>query len=101
MSHSTLFLLIAVPFGFLAAATFGWLVIRLLENASSEMRCGHCTYPTKGIESLTCPECGADLRMAGIVKGRPVNPGVLILLTALATASMLVALFFISLCRFY
>lgn len=29
--------------------------------------CGKCGYPARGIESLNCPECGADLREVGIV----------------------------------
>lgn len=29
--------------------------------------CGRCGYFVRGIESLTCPECGADLREVGIV----------------------------------
>jgi hypothetical protein len=28
--------------------------------------CGHCGYIVRGISSLTCPECGSDLREAGI-----------------------------------
>lgn len=29
--------------------------------------CGKCRYPVRGISSLTCPECGADLRLVGTV----------------------------------
>jgi hypothetical protein len=32
--------------------------------------CGSCGYDTTGLLSLTCPECGADLRVAGITRGR-------------------------------
>jgi hypothetical protein len=28
--------------------------------------CGHCRYVVRGIASLTCPECGSDLREVGI-----------------------------------
>eukprot|EP00752_Nemacystus_decipiens_P015798 g14108.t1 len=28
--------------------------------------CGRCGYPTRGITSFECPECGADLREVGI-----------------------------------
>lgn len=31
--------------------------------------CGNCGYPAKGISTLNCPECGADLREVGIVTG--------------------------------
>ena len=33
-------------------------------------RCGSCCYDTTGLTSLTCPECGADLRVAGITHDR-------------------------------
>ena len=56
------------------------LVARALSNArggaaSSPARagappgCGACGYDTTGLASLTCPECGADLRVAGITRG--------------------------------
>ncbi len=32
-----------------------------------EPACGKCGYPARGIGSLECPECGADLREAGII----------------------------------
>src|SRR6188474_1599547 len=39
-------------------------------------RCGACGYDTTGLTTLTCPECGADLRAAGITRGRPTStPG--------------------------
>ena len=31
--------------------------------------CGRCGYSVKGLESLNCPECGADLREVGIQHG--------------------------------
>jgi hypothetical protein len=34
-------------------------------------RCGSCGYDTTGLTTLTCPECGADLRAAGISRGGP------------------------------
>lgn len=30
-------------------------------------RCGACGYAVRGVKTLTCPECGSDLREAGIV----------------------------------
>lgn len=41
-------------------------------KGSGEMSCGACGYPVRGLEALNCPECGADLRMAGI--NRSGNP---------------------------
>jgi len=37
------------------------------ERRITEPSCGSCGYPTRGLGSLDCPECGADLREAGIV----------------------------------
>lgn len=34
--------------------------------AIREPVCNHCGYPTQGLPSLTCPECGSDLRVVGI-----------------------------------
>lgn len=42
-------------------------------GASSEMSCGACGYAVRGLTQLNCPECGADLREAGI--GRTGSPG--------------------------
>ncbi len=28
--------------------------------------CGHCGYATRGLSAMKCPECGVDLREAGI-----------------------------------
>lgn len=36
-------------------------------------RCGSCEYDTTGLMTLTCPECGADLRVAGINHGGPTH----------------------------
>jgi hypothetical protein len=33
-------------------------------------RCGACGYDTTGLTDLRCPECGADLRVAGITRRR-------------------------------
>lgn len=42
-------------------------------GSSSEMSCGACGYAVRGLTQLNCPECGADLREAGI--GRTGSPG--------------------------
>ncbi|MBI1335737.1 MAG: hypothetical protein GC164_02110 [Phycisphaera sp.] len=39
-------------------------------NAGEGMACGKCGYNVRGLSQLNCPECGADLREAGIVKGK-------------------------------
>lgn len=38
-------------------------------TAGGEMSCGSCGYAVKGLTQLNCPECGADLREAGINRG--------------------------------
>lgn len=35
-------------------------------TATKEMACGSCGYAVKGLTQLNCPECGVDLREAGI-----------------------------------
>ncbi|MEM6391907.1 MAG: hypothetical protein AAF797_03970 [Planctomycetota bacterium] len=37
-------------------------------EADRPMGCGECGYAVDGLEGLTCPECGADLRVVGIKK---------------------------------
>ena len=37
------------------------------ERRITEPVCGNCGYPSRGLGSLDCPECGADLREAGII----------------------------------
>jgi len=39
-------------------------------GTKGEMSCGGCGYAVRGLESLNCPECGADLRMVGITRGQ-------------------------------
>lgn len=50
------------------------LPLRPAEPAAEEVpddpRCGNCRYIVRGIPSLTCPECGRDLREVGINVGR-------------------------------
>lgn len=47
--------------------------------------CGNCGYPARGITTFECPECGADLREAGIVRpGQGGGRAGLIIVTALA-----------------
>jgi len=37
----------------------------------SDPSCGNCGYAARGISTLTCPECGSDLREVGIVRHQP------------------------------
>ncbi len=51
-----------------AAATFFYYRRQARHTASiNEPACGSCRYPVRGLEAMTCPECGTDLREAGII----------------------------------
>jgi hypothetical protein len=45
------------------------------EGRVPEPCCGRCRYPVQGTPTFICPECGTDLRDAGILTpardGRP------------------------------
>jgi hypothetical protein len=54
---------------------------------SADPVCGKCGYCVRGIEGLTCPECGSDLREVGILTSRhrrPATPWVYFALWTLA-----------------
>ena len=54
--------------------------------AAAAPRCGSCGYDTTGLTTLTCPECGADLRVAGITRGGPDYPVAAFAVSLLALA---------------
>ncbi|HEX8913987.1 MAG TPA: hypothetical protein VF796_16685 [Humisphaera sp.] len=45
-------------------------------GSPDEPRCGGCGYIVLGLESMTCPECGEDLRRVGIDAGQRRGAGV-------------------------
>ena len=57
----------------LALAAVAFVAVRAVwfparrRNAVSAPSCGRCGYNTTGLASLTCPECGGDLRAVGIL----------------------------------
>ena len=57
---------------------FGCLLIALRRSWSrkraKESVCGNCGYPAKGLPTLTCPECGSDLRDVGIITPKMPRP---------------------------
>lgn len=79
MSPILIVILILMALVFLVAVT--WVALstffdlsdrRYISPASAGRRvtepaCGRCGYPARGLGSLDCPECGADLRDVGIV----------------------------------
>ena len=68
-------LISATVLGLLLASVVGlgvlwYRVLRRPKDAASGPSCGQCGYGVRGIGSMQCPECGADLREAGIVTPR-------------------------------
>ena len=57
----------------LGLALIAWAVITIIravtlpKSAKHEPVCEACGYPTAGLETFTCPECGSDLRVSGII----------------------------------
>jgi hypothetical protein len=59
-----------IPFlGLAVVFIVGFLVARVLRRrkAVTQPACGNCGYFVRGIATFICPECGQDLREAGIV----------------------------------
>ena len=59
-----------IPFlGLVVVFIVGFLVARVLwrRKAVTQPACGNCGYFVRGIATFICPECGQDLREAGIV----------------------------------
>ncbi len=57
-------------------------------------RCGKCDYNVTGLDSLTCPECGSDLRRVGIINAaeqRRLGRGPLIAAAVLFTFTVALA----------
>src|SRR5215831_14959884 len=43
-----------------------WVTLTPPPRRLREPGCGRCGYPVTGLATPECPECGADLRLAGI-----------------------------------
>lgn len=61
------FLEILILTGLAVAIVFVVLVRRRYRATPADPQCGKCGYIVRGVPSLRCPECGADLREVGIV----------------------------------
>lgn len=44
-----------------------WRAVALPRNAVTEPSCAKCHYPTAGLVSNICPECGSDLKVVGLL----------------------------------
>jgi hypothetical protein len=66
----TLFIVIVVGMAVLAIiGAVVWLLVRRPRGGDpSLMACGACGYSVRGVQTTACPECGADLREAGIAR---------------------------------
>jgi len=62
---------------------------RSRSGAGNEMACGSCGYAVRGLTQWACPECGADLREAGIRSGGSSGKRVLGMLLTIACGSVL------------
>jgi hypothetical protein len=72
MGFSLIFLIVILEL--LAGSVIGlaalWYRVLRRQRGDDLPACAKCGYATRGLESLHCPECGADLREEGIVTPR-------------------------------
>ena len=54
--------------GGIVVAGVMFLIVKKGKGGKSMMSCGACGYPVKGSATMSCAECGADLREVGIDK---------------------------------
>lgn len=80
-----LFILVGLVAGVVLWASGG----RSRSHAGNEMACGSCGYAVRGLTQWTCPECGADLREAGIRSGGSSGRRVLGMLLTIACGAVL------------
>jgi len=73
VSLSPLLFALLVP-GAAALVVLWVLGRRRREAATAAPVCGACGYNTVGLTSLTCPECGSDLRAVGILTPHTAAP---------------------------
>lgn len=76
-------LLFFVVLGFVLAGAVSSIVFAVLvRRRVGPPACGVCHYAVEGLTSFNCPECGADLRKAGITTRRPLKSAFAIALAA-------------------
>ena len=78
-----------------------WMVIRSKRSSSDLAKCGQCGYAVRGVSTFECPECGTDLREAGIVKPQNSKSAVraIVLVSTIGGLVILAMLFFLLLAR--
>jgi hypothetical protein len=66
-------LLVLVGLFLTSVALFHWQ--RKEKRRPPYLSCGQCGYPTVGLPTAVCPECGSDLSTVGTVRGTSRLPG--------------------------
>ena len=64
----------------------------LMRRGVGPPACGVCHYAVEGLTSFDCPECGVDLRKAGITTQRPIKRAFTVALAAGLSVCFLVIL---------
>ncbi len=82
-----------VVLGIVHAAVISTAVFAvLMRRGAGPPACGVCHYAVEGLTSFDCPECGVDLRKAGITTQRPIKRAFTIALAAGLGVAFLVIL---------
>ncbi|MBT8484290.1 MAG: hypothetical protein HKO59_04405 [Phycisphaerales bacterium] len=61
------FMTVLIGFGLAIACVLLLMMASKRRRTVPHPSCGQCKYAVAGLETLTCPECGADLREVGIL----------------------------------
>lgn len=86
---------------FVAAPIAGFLLWRRRGGSEGDsLVCGACGYPVRGMTALNCPECGADLREAGIVKPTRSSGGSVVMVIVLTIFSLMILMGLLSFVTF-
>ena len=94
MAMLLVFIVIALLLGCLIAGIVLWSTSG--SGGSGEMSCGACGYAVRGLTQLNCPECGVDLREAGINKGASVGRRATGMILTIGSLSVFLLFFLLS-----
>lgn len=96
MAFTLLLTLFVLAFASIASGIVLWKSNKRTDPMS-HMGCGDCGYSVQGLEGWQCPECGADLRQAGIWPKRTPTARLTGILLFCSGGSLLVGLLLIAL----
>jgi hypothetical protein len=74
MARSGIALLPLVLIALLGAAIVVMVIAKRRRRVVTDPECGKCGYCVRGLEHMTCPECGSDLREVGIITPTNARP---------------------------